>query len=62
MACLTYLEFTFSLLSYLVVDIFVNKTLNSHVESTRSHEEFLCDKLFDWIFGDNEDDLNKALL
>ena len=23
---------------------------------------FLCDKLFDWAFGDNEDDLNEALL
>ena len=22
----------------------------------------LCDKLFDWAFGDNEDDLNEALL
>ena len=29
---------------------------------TRSHEEFLCDKLFDFAFGDDEDDLNKALL
>ena len=23
---------------------------------------FLCDKLFDWAFGDDEDDLNEALL
>ena len=23
---------------------------------------FLCDKLFDWAFGDDEDDLNEALV
>ena len=30
----------------------------------RSHDfdEFLCDKMFDWAFCDNEDDLNEALL
>ena len=33
-SCLTYLESTFSLLGYLGVDIFVNKTLNSHVGPT----------------------------
>ena len=55
--CLTYLESTFSLLGYLGVDIFVNKMLNSHVGPTRLHEEFLCNELLDWVFGDNEDDL-----
>ena len=25
-------------------------------------KNFLCDGLFDWAFGDDEDDLNKALL
>ena len=61
-SCLTYLESTFSLRGYLGVDIFVNKTLNLHVIPTRLHGEFLCDELFDWAFGDDEDDLNKALL
>ena len=28
----------------------------------RSHEDFLCDELFDWAFGDDEDDLNEAFL
>ena len=50
------------LLGYLEVYTFVNKTLNSHVGPTRLHEKFLCDGLFDWAFGDDEDDLNKALL
>ena len=26
------------------------------------HEDFLCDKLFDWAFGDYEDNLDEALL
>ena len=25
-------------------------------------KNFLCDELFDWAFGDDEDDLNEALL
>ena len=62
MSCLTYLESTFLLRGYLGVDIFVNKMLNSHVVPTRSHGQFLCDELFDWAFGDNEDDLNEVLL
>ena len=28
----------------------------------RPHKNFLGDKLFDWAFGDEEDDINKALL
>ena len=28
----------------------------------RLDENFLPDKLFDWAFGDDEDDLNEALL
>ena len=37
--------------------------LNSQVGPTKgSHEEFLCDKLFDWAFDDDKDDLNEALL
>ena len=28
----------------------------------RLHEEFLCNELFDWAFGDDEDDLSEALL
>ena len=29
----------------------------------RDHmKNFLCDKLFNWAFGNDEDDLNKALL
>ena len=59
-SCLTYLESIFSLLGYLGVDIFMNKTLNSHVGPIRSHEEFLCNELFDWAFGDDKDDLNEA--
>ena len=62
MSCSTYLESTFLLRGYLGVDIFVNKTLNSHVVPTRWHGEFLCDELFDWTFGKDEDDLNEALL
>ena len=53
MSCLTDFESTFSLLGYLVIDIFVNKMLNSHIGPTRSHEEFLCNDLFDWPFGDD---------
>ena len=36
--------------------------LDSYVGPMRLHEKFLCDKLFDWAFGDDEDDLNEALL
>ena len=36
--------------------------MSSHVAPMRLHGEFLCDELFDWAFGDNEDDLNEALL
>ena len=36
--------------------------MSSHVAPMRLHVEFLCDELFDWAFGDNEDDLNEALL
>ena len=61
-SCLTHLESTFLLLGYLVADIFVNKMLNSHVGPTRLHEEFLCDKLFDWAFGDDEDDLKRSFV
>ena len=62
-SCLTYLESTFLLLGYLGVGIFVNKMLNSHVRPTRERTmNFLCVKLFCWVFGNNEDDLNKALL
>ena len=50
------------LLGYLVVDIFVNKMLNSHVNLWDCMRNLLCDKLFDWAFGDDEDDLNEALL
>ena len=32
-----------------------------HVRPTRSQEEFLCDKLFDWALSDDED-LDKVLL
>ena len=33
------------------------------VGQTRDHTKiFLRDKLFDWAFGDNEDDPNEALL
>ena len=42
--------------------LFVNKTLNRHVGPTRSHEEFLFDKPFNLAFGNDEDDLNEALL
>ena len=35
--------------------------MSSHVAPMRLHGEFLCDELFDWAFGDNED-LNGALL
>ena len=61
-SCLTYLESTFSLLGYLGVEIFVNKTLNSHVGPTRAcMKNFFCDKLFDWELGDYENDLNENL-
>ena len=49
-SCLTYLESTFSLLGYLGVDIFVNKTLKVMSDLQRSHKDFLCDELFHWAF------------
>ena len=36
--------------------------LNGHVGTTKLHEKFLCNELFDLAFGDDEDDLNEALL
>ena len=56
---LTYLESTFSLgLGYLGVDIFVNKTLNRLVMSDLQEHmgNFLCEGLFNWAFGDDDED------
>ena len=58
---LTYSESTVSLLGYLGADIFVNKMLNRLVMSDLREcmRNLLCDELFNWAFGDDDEDDQK---
>ena len=59
MSCLTYLESSFPLRGYLGVDIFCKQDAQ---QSCCTYEITWGYELFDWAFGNDEVDLNEALL